>query len=616
MRAIAMIAAVLACALSGAAWCGPAPSYPLATEPLFGDELLFATQAGASVNIPVSDLTDISLRPAGSDGQIQFNNAGALGAFTFGGDCSLAQPTLTCTKTNGVNFGAFATQTNAANLTGTVPSAALPSPSSSTLGGVRSLAAVSHQWINTISTSGVPSATQPACVDVSNAGTACLANTGTSGAAIPFLNGTNTWSSAQTFSGGLTSSQYSIASTDTGNSQNGLIRVSDSTWSPSGAAGVFNNFDLSNITTSLTAGTVAQRWQASDNINVIAITTTGPAGSPGTPSGMADSHSVAGEWLETIPAGLCDGANGSGFGGAGGAPSNNCYQEIGGLENTATVLSPGHYAEGVGSAIADNSGGAGVAIRGNAFLAAINKANATNTYPLYAYYANSFGSQQTTNAPTAAFHLDGGWQVGIDLNGSSLYSGMIAINLPGAQTITSDATNIYLGVGATNAMTINATSSLWHGNLQVTGAVTPSQTGGIVGTTTNNNATAGSVGELLSNSTSGTSLTNLTGANATSVSLTAGDWDVECTTSFTLGGTTTATAFWSGINTTSATISATIGTTSVMEMPTQTGLPEVLASPVVRESLASTTTVYCVAQASFGVSTVTVAGFLRARRVR
>lgn len=43
----------------------------------------------------------------------------------------------------------------------------LPNPSASTLGGIESLAAVGSKWINTISTSGVPSATQPAYTDIS-----------------------------------------------------------------------------------------------------------------------------------------------------------------------------------------------------------------------------------------------------------------------------------------------------------------------------------------------------------------------------------------------------------------------------------------------------------------
>jgi hypothetical protein len=38
-----------------------------------------------------------------------------------------------------------------------------------------------------------------ACADLTNDGTACTANTGTSGTTLPFLDGTNTWSGAQTF---------------------------------------------------------------------------------------------------------------------------------------------------------------------------------------------------------------------------------------------------------------------------------------------------------------------------------------------------------------------------------------------------------------------------------
>jgi hypothetical protein len=53
----------------------------------------------------------------------------------------------------------------------------LPVPTASTLGGVQSLAAVSHKWINTISTSGVAAATQPACSDISDAAASCATDT-------------------------------------------------------------------------------------------------------------------------------------------------------------------------------------------------------------------------------------------------------------------------------------------------------------------------------------------------------------------------------------------------------------------------------------------------------
>ena len=53
------------------------------------------------------------------------------------------------------------------SLTSPLSASYLPNPTASTLGGIESLAATSHQWINTISTSGVPSSTQPAFTDIS-----------------------------------------------------------------------------------------------------------------------------------------------------------------------------------------------------------------------------------------------------------------------------------------------------------------------------------------------------------------------------------------------------------------------------------------------------------------
>jgi hypothetical protein len=51
--------------------------------------------------------------PGGTNGQVQYNNSGAFGGFTVGGDGSLNTGTgaLTVTKTNGTTFGALATIT-------------------------------------------------------------------------------------------------------------------------------------------------------------------------------------------------------------------------------------------------------------------------------------------------------------------------------------------------------------------------------------------------------------------------------------------------------------------------------------------------------------------------
>lgn len=143
----------------------------------------------------------------------------------------------------------------------------------------------------------------------------------------------------------------------------------------------------------------------------------------------------------------------------------------------------------------------------------------------------------------------------------------------------------------------------------------------IVGTIAAGNANAGSVGEYVSSSIvqgSAVSLTNNTSANMTSISLTAGDWDVWATFMFLPGATTNITQLVGSINTTSATVnSAAQGLTSY----SSTGaVPGVLncGAPMVqtRVNVSSTTTVYAVSQAAFTVSTLSAWGTLQARRVR
>jgi hypothetical protein len=154
----------------------------------------------------------------------------------------------------------------------------------------------------------------------------------------------------------------------------------------------------------------------------------------------------------------------------------------------------------------------------------------------------------------------------------------------------------------------------------LTGALTPSQTAGVVGTTTNNNAAVGAIGEFISSAVSapGTTLTTTTPANATSISLTAGDWDVSGEVWFNVG-TGGATALQAGIGSTSATLPTPPGPNgaraSLAAAVTASSFP-ILPLARCRMSLAATTTVYLVAYATFPSGTTSAYGVISARRVR
>lgn len=143
------------------------------------------------------------------------------------------------------------------------------------------------------------------------------------------------------------------------------------------------------------------------------------------------------------------------------------------------------------------------------------------------------------------------------------------------------------------------------------------------GTNTNDSAAAGYVGEYISStvaSASAVALSTTVSANLTSISLTAGDWDVECQAIHKFAATTTTTLMQLAISTTSATLpTATAGATDYDVMRQASSAPGGDTGQHVgahRLSLSATTTVYCVANDTFATSTAAIYGTLRARRVR
>lgn len=142
------------------------------------------------------------------------------------------------------------------------------------------------------------------------------------------------------------------------------------------------------------------------------------------------------------------------------------------------------------------------------------------------------------------------------------------------------------------------------------------------GTGTNDDAAAGIVGELIESEItqgSAVSLTTGTTANVTSISLTAGDWDVWGSVWFNPAATTTITRYSGAISSSSATLPTAPGSGAYFVKQQASLAPNVQEGFPVgmrRISLSGTTTIYLVARATFADSTLSAYGYIGARRRR
>ena len=183
---------------------------------------------------------------------------------------------------------------------------------------------------------------------------------------------------------------------------------------------------------------------------------------------------------------------------------------------------------------------------------------------------------------------------------------------------TQNATSLHLVSNGVVGLTLASGGAVTiPGTLGVTGTITPGQTTGIVGTTTNNNVQAGSVGEFVSSSPASYTVTS-SASNMTSISLTAGDWDVSAQA----GSAGISVGTWSMrlcISSASAAFthfnSGAFGQgDQVFPVDATNGIGSA-AIPPIRLSLASTTTVYLVTL-RYGGSNFAANGIISARRVR
>lgn len=139
---------------------------------------------------------------------------------------------------------------------------------------------------------------------------------------------------------------------------------------------------------------------------------------------------------------------------------------------------------------------------------------------------------------------------------------------------------------------------------------------------TNDLAQTGDIGEYVESviaSGSAVSIVNGTAKTITSISLTAGDWDIDTSMYFLFPAATSVTQTIASISGTTNTLDTTSGkfashSYTAFVPGNATSLSENI--PPYRLSLSGTTTVFMIAQANFTVSTLTVYGLIRARRAR
>ena len=198
-----------------------------------------------------------------------------------------------------------------------------------------------------------------------------------------------------------------------------------------------------------------------------------------------------------------------------------------------------------------------------------------------------------------------------------------ALGTPSSGTVTNLTGTASININGTVGATTSNTGAFT--TITASSTITPSQTSGIVGTTTNNNANAGSVGEYVSsNVLSGSAIAiSSTGAvvDVTSISLTAGDWDVAGIVFAPVASGTIVQYFQVSTNTTSATMNSNNFLTNTVGYPlggssigayTDTGLALIPQ----RYSLASTTTIYLIGRVGYTGTVPSVYGGIRARRIR
>jgi len=503
----------------------------------------------------------------------------------------------------------------------------LPNPSSTTLGGVQSLAAVTSRWINTISTSGVPSASQPSFTDIS--GTVQPSQ-------LPSIGNNNILGNV---SGG-TAVPVGITASNIldilGSTQGDVLYRGSSGWAALTAgtngqvlttSGAAANPAWTTVTGTGTVTSVA----TNNGITGGTITTTGTIGLDAIANGtlLANTSGLSQHPTATAPTAILDVI--------GSTQGNLLYR---GASNW-TVLAPGTNGQvltqgastpswsnaGTVSTITPSSGltstvtsaapGSAITTTGTLYASQIVNAQTGTSYAIVdgdrakLITATNAAAQAYTIAQAgAASAFQSGWHTNIQ-NNSTNVAGVITIT-PTTSTINGAAT-LVIQPGQSVRIVSDGT------NYQAFGLGSGKQ---LPGTTTSDAANAGNIGEYVESELaigSATSLVTSIAKTITSISLTAGDWDVRGNVGIYPANTTSLTKSLGGVSTVTNSIGSASGrAVGGLFPPTVFDGNTANYSSIApcRFSLSTTTTVYLVGLATFTVSTCSAFGIISARRVR
>lgn len=241
-------------------------------------------------------------------------------------------------------------------------------------------------------------------------------------------------------------------------------------------------------------------------------------------------------------------------------------------------------------------------------------------------YSACIAAFGTVSAPVTYLNLSGAVLTASNTIGSNQplvqlsYSNFV--NVLGLQGINYGGGNLTVGVSAQNCNSVHISDGffvnlfngigLGAGNTNVN--IHDNSFQNCSATVNGTYASAGHIGEYLSNQTTVVSLTNGIAANITTLSLTPGDWDVEGIVQFNPAGTTVLFGQAASVSTASATVGAFGSLVSINLSAGTTGVGSALTLPKTRVNVSVATTVYAVATGSFTTSTCTASAFLRARR--